>query len=69
MHVLSCLPLFRYCMNKLWPPINGEALKIGKLFKEIEISNELVRTSNYAKYLSLQGFEPGMQYDAHECLL
>ena len=28
-----------------------------------------MRTSNYVRYLSLQGYEPGMQYDAHEYLL
>ena len=27
-------------------------------------SNEPARTSSYVKYLSLQGYEPGMQYDA-----
>ena len=44
-------------------------MKIRKLFREIETSNEPMRTLNYAKYLSLQGYEPGMQYDNHECLL
>ena len=28
-----------------------------------------MRTSNYVRYLGLQYYEPGMQYDAHECLL
>ena len=28
-----------------------------------------MRTSNYVRYLSLQGYKPGMQYDAHECIL
>ena len=28
-----------------------------------------LRTSSYVRYLSLQVYEPGMQYDAHECLL
>ena len=44
-------------------------MKIRKLFREIGTSNEPVRTSNYVRYLSLQGYELGMQYDAHECLL
>ena len=44
-------------------------MKIRKLFRVIETSNEPVRTSNYMRSLSLQGYEPGMQYDAHECLL
>ena len=44
-------------------------MKIGKFFREIETSNEPVRTSDYVRYLSLQGQEPGMQYDVHECLL
>ena len=35
-------------------------MKIRKLFREIETSNEPVRTQYY---------EPGMQYDACKCLL
>ena len=58
-------PLFRDHMNKLAPPVKGVAMKIRKLFREIEISNEPLRTSNYVRCLSLQGYEPGMQYDAH----
>ena len=30
-------------------------------------SSEPVRTSKYMRYLGLQHYEPGMQYDAHEC--
>ena len=56
-------------MNKLGPPVKVAAMKIRKLFREIETSNEPVRTSNYVRYLSQQGYEPGMQYGAHECLL
>ena len=67
--VLYCLPLFRDYINKLRPPVKGVAVKIRKLFKVIETSNEPVRTSNCMRYLSLEGYEPGMQYDAHECLL
>ena len=44
-------------------------MKIKNLFSEIETSSEPVRTSNYVRYLGLQHYEPGMQYDAHECLL
>ena len=44
-------------------------MKIKNLFSEIETSGEPVRTSNYMRYLGLQHYEPGMQYDAHECLL
>ena len=28
-----------------------------------------MRTSSYVRYLGLQHYETGMQYDAHECLL
>ena len=51
--VLYCLPLFRNYMNKLRPPVKGVAMKIRKLFREIETSNEPVRRSNYVRYLSL----------------
>ena len=44
-------------------------MKIRKRFREIETSNEPMRTSNYERCLSLHGYEPGMQYDTHECLL
>ena len=44
-------------------------MKIKKLFSEIETSSELVRTSKYVRYLDLQHYKPGIQYDAHECLL
>ena len=58
--VLHCIPLFRDCINKLRPPIKRVALKTRKLFREIETSNDLVRTLNYVRYLSLQGYEPGI---------
>ena len=67
--VLYYLPLFRDYINKLRPPVKGVALKVRKLFRVIETSNEPARTSNYVKYLSLQCCELGMQYDACECLL
>ena len=44
-------------------------MKIKKLFSEIETLSESVRTCNYVRCLSLQNYKPGMQYDAHECLL
>ena len=44
-------------------------MKIKNLYSEIEASSEPVRTSNYVRYLGLQHYEPGMKYDAHECLL
>ena len=44
-------------------------MKIKKLFIEIETSSEPVRKSNCVRYLGLQHYEPGMQYDAHEYLL
>ena len=44
-------------------------MKIKTLFTEIETSSESMRTSNYVSCLGLQHYEPGMQYDAHECLL
>ena len=40
-----------------------------KHFSEIETSSEPVSTSDYVRYLALQHFESGMQYDRHECLL
>ena len=40
-----------------------------KHFSEIESSSEPVSTSDYVRYLALQHFESGMQYDRHECLL
>ena len=55
-------------INKLRPPIKGVAMEIRKLFSETETSSEPVRASNYMRYLGLHPFEPGMQYDAHECL-
>ena len=39
-------------------------MKVRKLFSEIARTNESLRTSNYAEYLGLQHYEPGMQYDA-----
>ena len=57
--VLYCLPLFRDYINKLRPPVKGVAVKIRKLFRVIETSNEPVRTLNYVRSLSLQGYEPG----------
>ena len=44
-------------------------MKTKNLSSEIETSSKPVRTSNYVRYLGLQHYEPGMQYDAHECLL
>ena len=67
--VLYYLPLFRDYPSKMWPLVKGVAMKIRKPFREIETSNEPVRKSNYVRYLSLQGFEPEMQYDAGECFL
>ena len=67
-HVLYSLPVFRGYINKLWPPVTGVAMKIKKLFSEIETSRKPVKTSTYVRYLSLQHYEPGMQYDAHKCL-
>ena len=46
-----------------------EAMKIKKLFREIETSSESVRTFNYVKYFGLQHCEAGVPYDAHEYLL
>ena len=48
-------------MNKLGPSVKRVAMKIKTLFREIETSNETVRTSSYVRYLSLQVYEPGMQ--------
>ena len=62
--VLYYLPLIRDYINKLRPSLKGVAMKIRKLFREIMTSNEPARTSSYVKYLSLQGYQPGMQYDA-----
>ena len=67
--VLHSLVVFRDYINKLQPPVKGVAMKIKTHFIEIETSSESVRTSNYVRYLCLQHYERGMQYDAHECLL
>ena len=67
--VLYSLSVFKDYITNLRPPIKGVAMKIKNLFSEIETSSEPVRTSNYMRYLGLQHYEPGMQYDAHECLL
>ena len=70
--VLHSLVVFRDYINKLQPPVKGVAMKIENLFSEVETSSEPLRISNYMKYLfylGLQHYEPGMQYDAHECLL
>ena len=67
--VLYSLPVFRGFINKLRPPVTGVAIKIKKLFSEIETSRESVKTFNYVRYLGPQHYEPGMQYDAHKCLL
>ena len=53
-------------MNKLGPPVKGVFMKIMKLSRKTETLNEHVRTSNYVRYSSLQGYEHGMQYEAHE---
>ena len=68
MQVLYSLTLFRDCTNQL-QPAEGVAMQIKDRFREIETSKEPVRTSHYVRYLNLLGYEPGMQYDAHECLL
>ena len=39
-------------MNKLRPPVKAVAMKIRKLLKGIETSNEPARTSCYGRYLS-----------------
>ena len=44
-------------------------MKVKKHFSETEIPGEPVRTPNYVRYLVLQHYEHGMQYDSHECLL
>ena len=44
-------------------------MKVKNLLSELDTSSEPVSTSNYVRYLGLQHYEPGMQYDAHECLL
>ena len=44
-------------------------MKIKKHFSEIETSSEPMGTTNYVRCLGLQHHEPGIQYDAHECLL
>ena len=67
--VLHSLVVFRDYINKLQPPVKRVAMKIKTHFIEIETSSESVRTSNYVRYLCLQHYERGMQYDAHECLL
>ena len=67
--VLYSLSVFKDYINKLRLPIRGIAMKIKNLFSEIETSSELVKSSNYVRYLGLQHYEPVIQYDPHECLL
>ena len=49
-YAIYCLPLFRDYVNKLGPPVKGVAMKMRKLFREIETSNQPLRTSDYVKY-------------------
>ena len=51
MQVLYSLLVFRGYVNKLRPLVKGVAVKIRKLFSEIDTSSERVRTSNYVRYL------------------
>ena len=67
--MLYSLSIFREYINQLRSPVKDVAMKIRKPFKETATSNVLVRTSVCVWYLNLQHYEPGMQYDAHECLL
>ena len=66
LQLLYSLLVFRDYINKLRPPVKGVAMKIKNLINETETLSESVRTSNYVKYLDLQHYEHGMQYDAHE---
>ena len=68
MQELYFLPLLRDYVNQL-QLAEGVAMQIKNLFREIETSKEPVRTSHYVRYLNLLGYESGMQYDVHECLL
>ena len=68
MQVLYSLPLFREYINQL-QPVEGVAMQNKNLFREIETSKEPLRTSHYVRYLNLLGYETGMQYDVHECLI
>ena len=47
-------------INKLLPPVKGVAVEVKKLLSEIETSSELVRTSNYVRYLGLYHYETGI---------
>ena len=67
--VFYSLLIFREYINQLRPSVKGVSMKIRKLFKEMVTLNVVVRTSVYVRYLNLQHYEPGMQYDAHECIL
>ena len=63
------LPVFRDYVKNYDHLSKGVAMKIRKLFSEIETSNEPARTYNHVRYLGIQNHETGMKYDAHECLL
>ena len=54
MQVLYSLSVFRDAINKLRLRVEGVAIKIKKLFNEIETSGEPARTPNYERYLDLQ---------------
>ena len=58
--------MFRDYIKKLRAPVKGVAMKIRKLFSEIETSMKPVRTFNYVRILDVQHDEPGMQCDADE---
>ena len=68
MQVLYSLPLFRGYINQL-QPVEGVAMPIKNLFREIETSKEPVKTSHYVRYLNLLGYESGMHCDTHGCHL
>ena len=42
---------------------------IKDLFREIKCSDEPVRNSTYISRIGLHNYVPGIQYDAHECML
>ena len=67
--VLYCLPLFREYIRKIQPSIKGVAMKIRKLFREVETSDEPVKDIKLCEVFKYTSLWTGMKYDAHECLL
>ena len=66
--VLFSLKSFREHIHQL-NTIDPIVLTIKNLFNQIECSNTSIETYLYVQSLELPHYQPGVQFDAHECLL